>query len=268
MTTPWTSRILVWGEALRDYDFGPGHPLTPKRFGPGLDLLRALGAERLGRAGGGLGRGAAAPARAALHRAGALVLRSSLAAGGHGRGHRRCAGLPRHARGLSSDRRRLHRSGGADPRGRGRAMPSRRPAGCTTRCARGLPGSASTTMSHWRWRRPAMPATECSTSTLTSTTVTARRHSSGTTRRCSPISVHESGRSLFPGTGSVDELGAGKGEGFAVNMRRSTTAWGMSRGGRSWTSCCRCWPTCSSRPSSSPSTAAIPMRSIPWRTCV
>lgn len=38
---------LIWGEALRDYDFGPGHPLTPRRFGPGIDLLRALGADRL-----------------------------------------------------------------------------------------------------------------------------------------------------------------------------------------------------------------------------
>lgn len=39
--------VLVWSEALRDYDFGPGHPLTPLRFGPGIDLLRALGADRL-----------------------------------------------------------------------------------------------------------------------------------------------------------------------------------------------------------------------------
>ena len=39
--------ILVWGEGLRDYDFGPGHPLTPKRFGPGVDLVRAVGAERV-----------------------------------------------------------------------------------------------------------------------------------------------------------------------------------------------------------------------------
>ena len=38
--------LLVWGEALRDYDFGPGHPLTPRRFGPGVDLLRAVGATR------------------------------------------------------------------------------------------------------------------------------------------------------------------------------------------------------------------------------
>lgn len=39
--------ILMWGEGLRDYDFGPGHPLTPKRFGPGVDLVRALGADRV-----------------------------------------------------------------------------------------------------------------------------------------------------------------------------------------------------------------------------
>ncbi len=39
--------LLVWSEAIRDYDFGPGHPLTPRRFGPGLDLLRAVGAERI-----------------------------------------------------------------------------------------------------------------------------------------------------------------------------------------------------------------------------
>jgi len=39
--------LLVWSEALRDYDFGPGHPLTPKRFGPGVDLVRAMGVERV-----------------------------------------------------------------------------------------------------------------------------------------------------------------------------------------------------------------------------
>ncbi len=32
------------------------------------------------------------------------------------------------------------------------------------------------------------------------------------------ISVHESGRYLFPGTGGVDEMGTGKGEGYAVNV--------------------------------------------------
>lgn len=39
--------ILMWAERMRDYDFGPGHPLTPRRFGPGVDLLRELGVERI-----------------------------------------------------------------------------------------------------------------------------------------------------------------------------------------------------------------------------
>jgi acetoin utilization protein AcuC len=37
--------LLVFGPRSTSYDFGPSHPLTPRRFGPGIDLLRALGAE-------------------------------------------------------------------------------------------------------------------------------------------------------------------------------------------------------------------------------
>ncbi len=36
--------LLVFGPRSTTYDFGPGHPLTPRRFGPGIDLLRAVGA--------------------------------------------------------------------------------------------------------------------------------------------------------------------------------------------------------------------------------
>src|SRR5213076_715999 len=36
--------LLVYGPSSLDYDFGPGHPLTPRRFGPGIDLLRHVGA--------------------------------------------------------------------------------------------------------------------------------------------------------------------------------------------------------------------------------
>ncbi len=36
--------LLVFGPRSLTYDFGPRHPLTPRRFGPGIDLLRALGA--------------------------------------------------------------------------------------------------------------------------------------------------------------------------------------------------------------------------------
>jgi acetoin utilization protein AcuC len=37
--------LLVFGPRSLTYDFGPSHPLTPRRFGPGIDLLRAIGAE-------------------------------------------------------------------------------------------------------------------------------------------------------------------------------------------------------------------------------
>ena len=37
--------LLVFGPRSLSYDFGPGHPLSPRRFGPGIDLLRAVGAE-------------------------------------------------------------------------------------------------------------------------------------------------------------------------------------------------------------------------------
>jgi acetoin utilization protein AcuC len=36
--------LLVYGPRSPSYDFGPDHPLTPRRFGPGIDLLRAVGA--------------------------------------------------------------------------------------------------------------------------------------------------------------------------------------------------------------------------------
>ena len=37
--------LLVFGPRSTTYDFGPEHPLTPRRFGPGIDLLRAVGAD-------------------------------------------------------------------------------------------------------------------------------------------------------------------------------------------------------------------------------
>jgi acetoin utilization protein AcuC len=39
--------LVLFGEIVRSYDFGPGHPLTPRRFGPGIDLMRQVGAERI-----------------------------------------------------------------------------------------------------------------------------------------------------------------------------------------------------------------------------
>ena len=36
--------LLVYGPRSLEYDFGPSHPLTPRRFGPGISLLEAIGA--------------------------------------------------------------------------------------------------------------------------------------------------------------------------------------------------------------------------------
>jgi acetoin utilization protein AcuC len=36
--------LLVFGPRSTTYDFGPSHPLTPRRFGPGISLLEAIGA--------------------------------------------------------------------------------------------------------------------------------------------------------------------------------------------------------------------------------
>ena len=38
--------LVVYGPRSLDYDFGPDHPLTPRRFGPSIDLLRTVGAAR------------------------------------------------------------------------------------------------------------------------------------------------------------------------------------------------------------------------------
>jgi acetoin utilization protein AcuC len=37
--------VVVFGPWSPKYDFGPSHPLSPRRFGPGIELLRAVGAE-------------------------------------------------------------------------------------------------------------------------------------------------------------------------------------------------------------------------------
>lgn len=36
--------LVVYGDVSRAYDFGPEHPLTPRRFGPSIDLMRTIGA--------------------------------------------------------------------------------------------------------------------------------------------------------------------------------------------------------------------------------
>ncbi len=103
--------LVVYGPRSVTYDFGPGHPLTPRRFGPGIGLMRSVGAEpglapepapdedlRLchdlayisavkrvsadpfGSAAPGIGRGGDNPAFVGMHEAGAMVAGGSLRA--------------------------------------------------------------------------------------------------------------------------------------------------------------------------------------------
>jgi acetoin utilization protein AcuC len=44
MAGPAPQPLLVYGPRSTTYDFGPTHPLTPRRFGPGISLLESLGA--------------------------------------------------------------------------------------------------------------------------------------------------------------------------------------------------------------------------------
>lgn len=44
---PTAEPLLVYGDINLDYDFGPEHPLTPRRFRPSIDLLQTIGATNL-----------------------------------------------------------------------------------------------------------------------------------------------------------------------------------------------------------------------------
>lgn len=44
MADPDLTPLLVYGPRSTTYDFGPTHPLTPRRFGTGISLLESLGA--------------------------------------------------------------------------------------------------------------------------------------------------------------------------------------------------------------------------------
>ena len=81
------------------------------------------------------------------------------------------------------------------------------------------------------------------------------------------VSVHETGRYLFPGTGGVGELGEGVAAGTSVNVPlEPETGEGAWLGGGP--ACCSPnWPPRSGRTSSCRSTAPTRTRGIRSRTC-
>jgi acetoin utilization protein AcuC len=210
--------LLVYGPRSTSYDFGPGHPLTPRRFGPGIELLRAVGAEPglapepaaddellwchtrryiqavkrfsvnpFGTPEAGIGEGGDDPPFAGMHEAGAMVAGGSIRAI-----EAILRGEEEHA---------FHPGGGLH-----HAMPDRASGFCiyddpALAIARARQDGSRVLyvdldvhhgdgVQAIHWADPAV---------LT-------------------VSIHETGRYLFPGTGGVGELGEGVAAGTAVNV--------------------------------------------------
>jgi acetoin utilization protein AcuC len=216
MTGP-AGPLLVFGPRSTTYDFGPGHPLTPRRFGPGIDLLRAVGAEpglapqpvpvdallachtleyvravqRLGLdpdgdPAFGIGPGDT-PAFAGMHEASAAVVGGSLEA---------MEAI------LRGDVEHAHHPGG----GLHHAMPARGSGFCV-------------------YDDPALAIARARSRGLRVLYVDLDVHHGDGVQAIHAadpgvltFSIHESGRHLFPGTGFVGELGRGAAAGTSVNV--------------------------------------------------
>jgi len=215
--TPRGEPLLVFGPRSLAYDFGEHHPLTPRRFGPGISLLEAVGAtpglapepatdDELGWVHtrryvetvrryseqpwlpGAMGIGLSDnPAFAGMHEASAAVAGGSLAAmrailDGH----------VRHAQ---------HPGGGLH-----HAMPERAAGFCI-------------------YDDPAVAIAAARRAGLRVLYVDLDVHHGDGVQAMFiddpgvlTVSFHESGRYLFPGTGFPDELGRGTAAGTSVNV--------------------------------------------------
>src|SRR6187551_599982 len=210
--------LLVFGPRSTDFDFGPGHPLTPRRFGPGIDLLRAVGAEPglapepapddellwshtqsyvdivrgfsrdpFGMPAAGIAEGGDVPPFAGMHEAGAVVAGGTLRA------------LEAILRGDVEHA--FHPGGGLH-----HAMPDRASGFCI-------------------YDDPALAIARAGRDGLRVLYVDLDVHHGDGVQAIHwadpgvlTLSFHESGRYLFPGTGGVGELGEGAAAGTSVNV--------------------------------------------------
>src|SRR3954454_14712024 len=210
--------LLVYGPRSASYDFGPAHPLTPRRLGPGIDLLGAVGAEPglapdpasddellwchtasylrtvrrfsrdpYGQPAAGIGQGGDDPPFAGMHEAGAMVAGGSLRAM-----EAILRGDVEHA---------FHPGGGLH-----HAMPDRASGFCI-------------------YDDPALAIARARRDGLRVLYVDLDVHHGDGVQAIHwddpdvvTLSFHESGRYLFPGTGGVGELGDGTAAGTAINV--------------------------------------------------
>ena len=209
--------LLVYGPRSITYDFGSDHPLTPRRFGPGISLLEALGAvpglapepasdaelewihdaayldvvkafsrEPLGLPRAGIGPGDT-PAFAGMHDASAAVAGGSLRAM-----EAILGGDVIHA---------FHPGGGLH-----HAMPGR----ASGFCVYNDPALAIA-----RARRDGLRVLYVDLDVHHGDGVQAIHWSDPGVMT---VSIHETGLALFPGTGFPDELGGGDALGTKVNL--------------------------------------------------
>ena len=214
----WPAMLLVFGPRSLDFDFGPGHPLTPRRFGPGIDLLRAVGAEPglapepaadeellwchtrryvdvvkhfsidpYGFPEAGIGEGGDCPPFPEMHEASAAVAGGSLRAV-----EAILRGDVEHAQ---------HPGGGLH-----HAMPGRASGFCI-------------------YDDPALAIARARREGLRVLYVDLDVHHGDGVQAIHwddpgvlTVSFHETGRALFPGTGDVDEVGEGAAAGTSVNV--------------------------------------------------
>jgi acetoin utilization protein AcuC len=214
---PTPDPLLVFGPRSTTYDFGPTHPLTPRRFGPGISLLETLGAvpalapepasdqelawvhepryidvvkafsrDPFGPARAGIGPGDT-PAFAGMHDASAAVAGGSLRAM-----EAILRGDVEHA---------FHPGGGLH-----HAMPTRASGFCV-------------------YDDPALAIARARRDGLRVLYVDLDVHHGDGVQAIHwadpgvmTVSIHETGLALFPGTGFPDELGAGAAIGTKVNV--------------------------------------------------
>jgi acetoin utilization protein AcuC len=216
--SPRGEPIVVFGDASLAYDFGPGHPLTPRRFGPGIDLLRAVGARRFIEPGPVDDR--------ALRRVHEQTYIDAV---------RRVSLGPAAVPGF-----------GIDPWGDVPAFPGMHDAAATVAGGslaamdRILDGTAIRAFHPGGWLHHAMPARAggfCVYNDVALAIARARdsgervlyvdidvHHGDGVQtifwndRAVLTVSFHETGRTLYPGTGDVGEVGGPGAIGYAVNV--------------------------------------------------